>query len=167
MSQRFPYLLFLFIFLAMGITGFSQSGEVENSINIFPLQSLNSEEREFSPVLFQGKLVFVTSQLKMGLPDPVSDEAYYDLLVTDMKKDLPSGKSKNFSIDINTPLHEGPCSFSTDGKKIFFTRSNQLNGAPVLDEEGKIQLQIYEAPLNGTNWGNLKPLSYKFHKMRH
>ena len=122
----------------MGITGFSQSGEVKNKINIFPLQSLNSEEREFSPVLFQGKLVFVTSQLKMGLPDPISDEAYYDLLVADMKKGLPSGKSKNFSVDINTPLHEGPCSFSTDGKKIFFTRSNQLNGAPILDEEGKI-----------------------------
>ncbi|MEY4259997.1 MAG: hypothetical protein RL656_970, partial [Bacteroidota bacterium] len=85
MSQRFPYLLLLFIFLAMGITGFSQSGEVKNKINVFPLQSLNSEEREFSPVLFQGKLVFVTSQLKMGLPDPVSNEAYYDLLVADMK----------------------------------------------------------------------------------
>ena len=160
MSQRFPYSLFLFIFLAMGITGFSQSGEVKNKINIFPLQSLNSEEREFSPVLFQGKLIFVTSQLKMGLPDPVSDEAYYDLLVADMKKGLPSGKSKNFSVDINTPLHEGPCSFSTDGKKIFFTRSNQLNGAPILDEEGKIQLQIYEASFNGTNWGNVKPLSF-------
>ena len=105
-------------------------------------------------------MVFVTSQLKMGLPDPVSDEAYYDLLVADMKKGLPSGKSKNFSIDINTPLHEGPCSFSTDGKKIFFTRSNQLNGAPILDEEGKIQLQIYEASFNGTNWGNVKPLSF-------
>ena len=160
MSQRSPYSLFLFIFLAMGITGFSQSGEVKNKINIFPLQSLNSEEREFSPVLFQGKLVFVTSQLKMGLPDPISDEAYYDLLVADMKKGLPSGKSKNFSVDINTPLHEGPCSFSTDGKKIFFTRSNQLNGAPILDEEGKIQLQIYEASFNGTNWGNVKPLSF-------
>jgi outer membrane protein OmpA-like peptidoglycan-associated protein len=96
----------------------------------------------------------------MGLPDPVSNEAYYDLLVADMKKGLPSGKSKNFSIDINTPLHEGPCSFSTDGKKIFFTRSNQLNGAPILDEEGKIQLQIYEASFNGTNWGNVKPLSF-------
>lgn len=160
MSHRSPYLPFLFIFLAMGITGFSQSAEGENKMNIFSLQSLNSEEREFSPVLFQGKLVFVTSQLKMGLPDPVSDEAYYDLLVVDLKKGLPSGKPKNFSIDINTPLHEGPCSFSTDGKKIFFTRSNQLNGAPVLDEEGKIQLQIYEASFNGTNWSNVNILPF-------
>lgn len=160
MSQRFPYLLFLFIFLSVGITGFSQSGEVKNKINIFPLQSLNSEEREFSPVLFQGKLVFVTSQLKMGLPNPVSDEAYYDLLVANLKKGLPSGKSKNFSVDINTPLHEGPCSFSTDGKKIFFTRSNQLNGAPVLDEEGKIQLQIYESSFDGTNWSDVKTLPF-------
>lgn len=160
MSQRSPYYPFLFIFLATGITGFSQSVEEKNKMNIFPLQSLNSEEREFSPVLFQGKLVFVTSQLKMGIPDPVSDEAYYDLLVVDLKKGLPSGKPKNFSIDINTPLHEGPCSFSTDGKKIFFTRSNQLNGAPVLDEEGKIQLQIYEASFNGTNWSDVKSLPF-------
>lgn len=160
MSQRPFNFSCLILLLFTGMPGFSQTGDVENKMRIFPIQSINSEEREFSPVLIQGKLLFVSSQLKMGLPDPVSNEAYYDLLMTPLKKGLPAGKPKNFSIDINTPLHEGPCSFSTDGKKIFFTRSNQWNGAPVLDEEGKIQLQIYEATFDGTNWVNVKPLSF-------
>jgi outer membrane protein OmpA-like peptidoglycan-associated protein len=160
MSQSPSNLPFLFLFLSVGITSFSQSGDVENKLRIFPLPSINSEEREFSPVLTQGKLVFVTSQLNKGLPDPVSNEAYYDLLMTPLKKGLPTGKPKNFSLDINSPLHEGPCSFSTDGKKIFFSKSIQRNGAPVLDETGKIQLQIYEATFDGTNWGNVKLLSF-------
>jgi hypothetical protein len=111
MSQSPSNLPFLFLFLSVGITSFSQSGDVENKLRIFPLPSINSEEREFSPVLTQGKLVFVTSQLNKGLPDPVSNEAYYDLLMTPLKKGLPTGKPKNFSLDINSPLHEGPCSF--------------------------------------------------------
>jgi hypothetical protein len=160
LSNRSLFLSFLFYFLLVEMTAFGQSGYKENKMNIFPFSMINSEEREFSPTLYQGKLVFVSSQLKVGLPDPVSGESYYDLLTIDIKKGLPSGRSKNFSVDLNTPLHEGPCSFSTDGKKIFFTRSNQLNGAPILDDEGKIQLQIYEATFNGTNWGNTKILSF-------
>lgn len=152
-----PFLLYL---LFEEMTAFGQPGDKENKINIFPLSMINSEESEFSPTLYKGKLIYVTSQLKVGLPDPVSGESYYDLLAIDLRKGLPAGKSKNFSIDLNSPLHEGPCSFSTDGNKIFFTRSNQLNGAPVLDDEGKIQLQIYEATFDGTNWSGVKILSF-------
>jgi len=159
MKSRLPSAWFAIPLIWCLVPGLQAQETGERGINVFSLPVPNTSEREFSPVMYQDRFLFVSSRFGAGMPDPVTGEAYFDLFAMPMKKGFPSGRAKSFSPDLNTNLHEGPCCFSSDGKTIYFTRSNQDKGSPVLDSRGKIQLQVCQASWNPRGfWENAQVL---------
>ena len=56
----------------------------------------------------------------------VNGQPYLSVLAA-LKSDEAFGKSKSFSKKINTSYHDGPASFSDDGKVVYLTRVTYIN----------------------------------------
>jgi outer membrane protein OmpA-like peptidoglycan-associated protein len=129
-------------------------------IAVFPLEKLNTKSIEFSPMYYQQGLVYVVAREKNSLLDPKTGRAYFDLLYADIGPDGSTTKSVNFSPNIKTQYHEGPCSFSMDGKEIYFTRSNLSGTKGIDDEKGNVQLKIYSAVKGAEDWEQITALPF-------
>jgi len=93
------------------------------------LTNVNSEELDFCPVLFENKLVFVSEHEidYVNLGENRFEKASYlsiQYAIIDTENDsFNYSKPKPFSNRINQLNHNGPISFSKDGKTAVFTRT--------------------------------------------
>lgn len=62
--------------------------------------------------------------------------------------------------DINGRFHEGPATFSEDGKTVYFTRSNYFKRKMELTEDRVNNLKIFKASLVNGKWQNLEELPF-------
>lgn len=90
------------------------------------LDSINSNEPDFAPVINNEKLFF-TSSKQGSIPvspnaDGSQEDTKLDLYQIDLTKAINHDNlATNFS-EINTAMHEGPATFSSDGNEMYFTR---------------------------------------------
>ncbi|MEO6759564.1 MAG: carboxypeptidase regulatory-like domain-containing protein, partial [Saprospiraceae bacterium] len=71
------------------------------------------------------------------------------------------GPAEKFSTNLNTKFNEAAATFSADGKTIFFTRNNLLEGKTGRDEEGLVKLKIYTGSATQPDqWGQLEALPF-------
>jgi outer membrane protein OmpA-like peptidoglycan-associated protein len=131
-----------------------------NSISLFPLENLNTKSIEFSPTYYQKGIVFVIAREKNRVLDPKTGQAYFDLMYADIGPDGTTTKSENFSPNIKTQYHEGPCSFNHDGTELYFTRSNVSEGQGINDEDDEVQLKIFQATKGVEDWENIAALPF-------
>lgn len=131
-----------------------------DEVEIFPLDNINTKSIEFSPVFYQTGIVFVVAREKNKILDPKTGKAYFDLMYADLGYGGTTAKSVDFSPNIRTQYHEGPCAFSSDGQEIFFTRSNLKGGMVVNDENNEVQLKIYSAIKGEEDWEEITVLPF-------
>lgn len=86
--------------------------------------------------------------------------SYLDLY--GMKKDVEGNwmEPELLQGDINGRLHEGPATFSADGKTVYFTRSNYYKRKMKVNEEHENNLKIFKATLVDGKWVNLEEFPY-------
>ena len=69
----------------------------------------------------------------------------------------PITKTQKFSKTLNTKFHEGPMTFTSDGKKVIFTRNNFNNGKSKTSSDKINKLKIYTGDEKGIGqWSNIK-----------
>lgn len=71
-----------------------------------------------------------------------------------------SQPEKYYKGDLGTKFHDGPVSLSKDGKEIFFTRNNILDGKIARSDKGIIGLKIMSATLDGNDWKDVKGVPF-------
>ncbi len=120
---------------------------------------INTENREFSPALYENVLVFV-SQHKSGPVDLKSGETYLELFYSEMDPNGVPQKRENYSLEINSELNEGPLTFSRQGDRIYFTRNNILKGIAKKNTRGQNVLKIFEATRGDYDWENVRELAF-------
>ena len=74
--------------------------------------------------------------------------------------DVDSAKVKKFKTDLNTKFHEASPAFTKDGKTVYFTRNNYVDGKKGKDEEKATLIKIYKATLKDGKWTNIVPLPF-------
>ena len=125
------------------------------------LANLNTNLSEFSPVLWNGKLVY-TAERQNDLIDfteyDYNGHPYLDIYSVKTDGKTVSGKPVGLSNKINTTMHEGPVSFSKDGKSIFFTRVSYV--AKKKNKEFVNRAKIYVGDINGKRVRNVKELTF-------
>ncbi|MFN5181437.1 MAG: OmpA family protein [Bacteroidota bacterium] len=132
-----------------------QEYEINNLVN------LNTNLSEFSPVLWNGKLVF-TAERQNDLIDFTEYEynghPYLDVYSINTDGKTVSGKPSGLSRKLNSTMHEGPVCFSKDGKTIYFTRVSYvaLKGKKDFTNRAK----IYSADISGKKIKNIKELKF-------
>jgi len=152
----------IIICLMTSVVFSQQTGFVchHEEIGVFPLENLNTKSIEFSPAYYQQGIVYVVAREKNNFLDPKTGRAYFDLMYADLGPDGSSSKSVNFSPNIRTQYHEGPCTFSADGTELFFTRSNLSGGQGINDKNGEVQLKIYSAVKGAEDWEQITELPF-------
>lgn len=125
------------------------------------LTRLNTKNIEFSPTYFRDGLVFVSSRQKGGYVDERLGETYFDLFFTQLDAEGSPGRTRPFSLELNSPLHEGPVTFSPDERTVYFTRNNQSNLKASSNKRERITLKIYEAEWGPyDDWINVQELPF-------
>ena len=155
------YFLILFSFIAC--IGRSQDTTLlcnQENVSFFPLDNINTKSIEFSPTYYGNGIVFVAAKEKSNLLDPSTGRAYFDLMYSDIGMDGTAAKAVNFSPNIRTQYHEGPCAFNHDGTEIYFTRSNLSGGTGINDEQGKVQLKIFHGIKGAEDWEGISELPF-------
>lgn len=131
-----------------------------DSVTVYPMDNINTPSIEFAPAYYGAGLVFVMARENMRFIDPSTGRAYFDLMFTELGPDGKGTRPVNFSPNIRTQYHEGPCAFSADGREIFFTRSNVSGGQGVPGKKGEVQLQIFQGVRGEADWENIRPLPF-------
>lgn len=93
-----------------------------------------------------------------------NNQPFLDLFVTKPEQKQSLLSDEPFSSKINSMFHEGPVSFTTDYKTIYFTRNSYLNKKISLTPEGINNLKIYIAAFDGKEWGKIAPFLYNSNK---
>lgn len=121
--------------------------------------SLNSEKSNFGTSYYGDKIVFSSPSNNGKLYD-WNNKPYLDLYITEQ---TTSGDLKNiqqFSENINSKMHESNAVFTKDGKTMYFTRNNYINGKKGKDNKKITHLKIYKAELVNEIWTNITELPF-------
>lgn len=127
---------------------------VMNAVN-----PLNTSHLDFSAIPYQDGVV-ITSTRGTGRVtkrrDLWTDDNFTDLFYCELEKDGSYGEASPLAGDLNGKFHDGVPTFSSNGKVMYFTRSNRKGKAT----DGTIDLKIYTAKnINGI-WKEVEELPF-------
>jgi len=124
------------------------------------LKEINTEKDEFSPVMYDGKLVFVSEQK----PDIINYEQYdfngqpyLNVFFTELKNDVPASEKKSFSKKVNSGYHDGPVCFNKEQNLLFMTRVTYVERK---NKDFVNRAKLYYSEKSGRSWGSLKAFAY-------
>ena len=158
-----------FCMLSCSFSAFAQNpnnAELESlkdRVLVQNLRSINTPYIEFSPTFYREGIVFVTSRQRGGLYDPKLNTTYFELFYAKLNKEGIPYKPKPFSLEINTKYHEGPVSFSSDSKQMYFSRNNIQSSSGKKKKKkntSSAKNQLYSATRGEFDWENITPLPF-------
>ena len=130
--------------------------------------AINTEFSDFGPTFYGDSLiVFTSSDSSLNTFDNNSvdlsgwdNQPFLDLYQAKLDGKLTLTNSEALKGDINSPYHESTAVFTKDGKTMYFTRNNYLDGKKKRDKEHVVRLKIYSAKKTGDTWGEVKELPF-------
>ena len=131
---------------------------------------INTGGSDFGPSYYQGKVVFssATRRSEGARTDQWTEQPYLDLFIADMDESGRLSNATSLEGEINTPYHESTAAFTRDGRTMYFTRNNYIDGKAGKDNEKEartIRLKLYKATLSGDNyWTNIEELPFNSDK---
>ena len=130
-------------------------------VKLYNVEAINSPDLDFSPMYYDGGLVFVSTREDASLDkiDPWLNDNCMDLYFAPIEAGIEQ-LPKPFADELNTTLHEGPVSFTDDEQKIFFTRNNYKNGKRGVSKKRITKLKIYTAERKKDQWKNIEELPF-------
>ncbi|MEO1262423.1 MAG: OmpA family protein [Bacteroidota bacterium] len=137
-----------------------EKGGIKHEVSMASALGINTIKDEFSPSFYQNGVVYV-SYHKNGKIDPRTGKPFFELFFAETDAMGLPQKAREFSLQINSQVHEGPVSFSRDGNLLYFTRNNLEGGIPKTNtKKDKVTLKIYEARRGQYDWQEIKSLPF-------
>jgi len=121
--------------------------------------SINTINSDFGTSFLNNQVVFASTKKDSELYD-WNKQPYLDLYVAELDTKGNLLNSKPFSNSINSKLHESNAVFNKDGKTMYFTRNNYINGKKGKDKNKITHLKIYKAELLNGSWSNIIELPF-------
>ncbi|WP_236554816.1 OmpA family protein [Flavobacterium sp. 9AF] len=129
--------------------------------------TINTTYYDFNPSYFKEKIVFTSSRPDLALVQKThewTNQNFTDFYVANVINDSIFSDPENFSPFINTKFNEASAVFTKDGKTMYFTRNNFLEGKKGrdkgMDKNRTTLLKIYKANLVNEKWTNIKELPF-------
>lgn len=124
---------------------------------------INSEYSDYGSSFLGNKLVFTSARDTGGISKKIfrwTNQSFTNLYESEVNTDNTLSEPKRFGKRINSKLHESTPVFSKDGKTMYFTRNNYLDGKKGIDNNGVTLLKIYKATLEDNQWSNVIELPF-------
>lgn len=149
------------LILSLNVAAWSQAALGNaTGVKVTNTASINTEHLEFSPSYYQNGLVYTTAQRQRGRRDGNIDETFFELSFAELDGNGMPIEGEQFSIEMNSQVHEGPVTFSRDGRTIFFTRNNMVKGVTKADSNGKIRMKVFKATKGAFDWEEVRELPF-------
>lgn len=132
-------------------------------------QNINSELAEFGPAWYKEGIIFSSEKnTKSKKVYNWTGDPFLDLFYTKSSDGNPANCEAPtiFGGKLNTWVHEGTLSFTSDFGTMYFTRDNYFKGKIGYDMDDKlktVKLQVYETKVKGDTgdeWGDLVSLPF-------
>lgn len=132
--------------------------ELKKDSSNFTLKRLdiNSDENDFSPYVVNNEMYFISSRRNTSLSNRIYswDNSYF----LDVYKGFIEGDNVKNEISVSegtkTRYHEGPLSFTKDGKMEFICRNNGAGSKlKKSQKDSRVNLKIYMRKMEGEKWG--------------
>ncbi len=124
---------------------------------------INSEYSDYGSAYYQNKVVFTSARDTGGLGNRKhawTGESFTNLYAADMGDQGSLSTPIKFAKDLNSKFHESTPVFTKDGKTVYFTRNNFLDGKKGKDARKTTLLKLYKATLEGDQWLNVTELPF-------
>ena len=124
---------------------------------------INSQFSDYGPYYYANKIYFTSAIDTAAVKKKVHEwtgQNFTDIYIANVNKDTTLTYSGNFSKKVNTKFNESSPVFTKDGKTMYFTRNNFLNGKKGKSDDKSTFVKIYKAtPVEG-DWGNITELPF-------
>lgn len=131
---------------------------------LYKLKPMIQEEfvNTFSPIEYQNGLVFSADKpvFRGQKTSAWTGNSYLDLYYIEKDENGNWMDPELLQGDINGKFHEGPATFSSDGKTVYFTRSNYFKRKLEVNKERENNLKIFKATLIDGAWKNLEEFPF-------
>ncbi len=119
-------------------------------------------ENTFSIIPYKDGAVFVADKTATAgrKRSSYTGNSYLDLYYIQKDAEGEWKEPELLAGDINGRFHEGPATFSKDGRTVYFTRSNYFKREMIVNEEHENNLKIFKASLQNGKWENLEEFPY-------
>lgn len=124
---------------------------------------INSKYSDYGSAFYKDKIIFTSARDTGGLISRKHEwtgESFTNLY----HADTLSGGSKliptKFGAKLNSKFHESTPVFTKDGKTVYFTRNNYLNGKKRKDAQNSTLLKIYKATITDATFTNITELPF-------
>ena len=119
-------------------------------------------ENTFSIIPYKDGAVFVADRTAtLGRKkSSYTGNSYLDLYYIQKDTEGEWKEPELLAGDVNGRFHEGPATFSKDGRTVYFTRSNYFKRQMVVNEAQENNLKIFKATLQNGKWENLEEFPF-------
>jgi outer membrane protein OmpA-like peptidoglycan-associated protein len=136
----------------------NEKEQLKNNYVVHKIEG-NTSFSDFGTSFYGDKIVFASAS-KNGNLYAWNNEPYLDLYIANKDKNGNLSNIEPLSKNINSKMHEANAVFTKDGKTMYFTRNNYLNGKKGKDAQKINHLKIYKAELINDQWTNITELPF-------
>ena len=117
---------------------------------------INSKYSDYSTFVYDNKIYFASARDTGNFSQRKhkwTGEYFTNLYFADVDPTTgTSNKVSKFKSTMNTRFHESSPAFTKDGKTVYFTRNNYVNGKKGKDDNKITLIKIYKATLENNKW---------------
>ncbi|OYQ45186.1 OmpA family protein [Flavobacterium aurantiibacter] len=127
------------------------------------ISEFNSPYSDYGGAFLGNKLVFTTTRDTGGAFKSKmkwTNAAFSNFYQVSFDNDGSANKAERFNSKVNSVLNESSAVFTADGKTMYFTRNNYLNGKRHKNNREQVLLKIYKATLDDGKWGDVEELPF-------
>lgn len=124
---------------------------------------INSTQTDYGSAYYDNKIVFASARDTGGVVRNTfkwTNKTFTNLYSAELKSDGTVGKPERFEKKINSKFNESTPVFTKDGKTMYFTRNNFLDGKRGRDEQKNTLLKLYKADFTNGKWTNVTELPF-------
>jgi len=122
----------------------------------------NPDSNDFSAILTSDNIVHFVSN-RSGKQDKRGTGIAYQDIFRSVHSDAGTFSEPISVTDLNSKFHDGPLTFSADGKYVYFSRDGRSEGAVAKDKNANARIGtvgIYRAEKKDGKWTKIKPLPF-------
>ena len=124
---------------------------------------INSKYSDYGTAFYLNKIVFASARDTGNFNQRKhkwTGEHFTNLYEADLDANFNPKAVKKIESKINSKFHESTPVFTKDGKTVYFTRNNYIDGKKGKDERKTTLIKIYKATLENNEWTNIVELPF-------
>ena len=139
--------------------------EIKKNSGRYTLENagINSKFSDYGSSFYKNKVVFTSARDTGSFSSRKhswTGESFTNLYAAEIGPDGTLSKAERFAKKLNSKVNESTPVFTKDGKTVYFTRNNYLDGKKGRDSKRATLLKIYKATLDGDQWKDIEELPF-------